>query len=36
MPKEKFMPQQVKTMMNEAMTIIVALLDLLISWWVLI
>lgn len=27
MPKEKFMPQQVKTMMNEAMTIIVALLD---------
>lgn len=26
MPKEKFMPQQVKTMMNEAMTIIVALL----------
>lgn len=26
MPKEKFMPQQVKTIINEAMTIIVALL----------
>lgn len=31
MPKEKFMPQQVKTMMNEAMTIIVALLDFVLS-----
>ena len=27
MPKEKFMPQQVKTMINEAMAVIVALLD---------
>jgi hypothetical protein len=31
MPKEKFMPQQVKTIMNEAMTIIVAFLDIINS-----